>query len=117
MMVLVRALGYRRKRAAPGPFLTPCGRDDAHAVHALYSSHDVNATGNRPPSRAGLIHERKSLQPSRVAKRRCITAELAAVQLKPEYAEPFAQPQHADELGIPGRAVSVPDECLPQAPE
>src|SRR5688572_20123682 len=106
VVVLVAAVGDRGEGTAPRALLAPGRRDQAHAVHALHRAHHVDAAGDRPPARAGLFHEREAVQPELLLERRRVAAELAAVQLEAEHAQPFAQPQQSDELGIPGCAVA-----------
>src|SRR5687767_2005791 len=75
LMVLVRALRHRREGPAPRALLAPGGRDQAHAVHALDRAHHVDAAGDRPPARPGLLHEREAVEPEALAKRRRVAAE------------------------------------------
>src|SRR2546423_13570353 len=117
MVILVAALRYRRQRAAPRALHAPRRRDDAHAVHALHRPHHVDAAGGRPPARPRLLHEREAFQPGLLPEWRRIAAELAAVQLEAQYAQPVAQPEQADEARIPGHAGMARSEELPRAPE
>src|SRR5678815_3595353 len=90
------------ERAAPRPLLPPRGGNDPHAVGALHRPHDVDPASDRPPARAGLLHEGEALEPELLAERRRVAAELAAVQLEAEHAQPVAQANEADELEVPG---------------
>src|SRR3954471_12009338 len=93
----------RRQGPAPRPLLPPGGRDHAHAVRTLHGAHHVNASGDRPPAGAGLLHEGETLEPELLAERRRVAAEFAAVQLESKYPQPVAQAKQSDELEVPGR--------------
>src|SRR6267142_3962310 len=104
MVILMAALRYRRERPAPRALHAPGRRDEAHAVHALHRAHHVDAAEERPPARARLLHEREAVEPDPLLERRRVAAELAAVQLEAEHAQPVAQAQEPDEARIPRRA-------------
>src|SRR5258706_8127608 len=81
-MIFLRALRHRRERPAPRPFLAPRRRDHAHGLHTLHRPDDRDATGNRPPAPARLLHQGEALEPGAIGERRRVTAEHAAVQLE-----------------------------------
>src|SRR6266540_7474603 len=116
MVVLVRALGHRRQGAAARALHPPGGRDDAHAMHALDRADDVDAAEERPPARAGLLHEREAIEPDLLPEWRRVAAELAAVQLEAQDAQPVAQPEQADVARVPGGLLARGEE-LAHAPE
>src|SRR5687768_2183841 len=116
LIVLVRFLRDRRQRAAPRPLLAPLGRDEAHAVGALDRPHHIEAAGNRPPARPGRLHEVEPVEPQLLLERRRVAAQLAAVQLEAEHAQPVAQPQQADELQVPRRLRLAGAEHLAHPP-
>src|SRR5262249_35010723 len=119
MMVFVRALGHRGERAAPRALHAPGRRDDPRAVHALHGADHGDTAHHRPPAGARLLHEGEAVEPELLLERRRIAAELAAVDLEAEDAQPVAQPQEADHARVPGHFAPVAAWCekLPQAPE
>src|ERR687891_2678625 len=116
MVMLMGPLRDRCQRAAPSAFLAPCRRNDAHGVYPLDRAHHVDAAGDRPPAGAGFLHEGKALEPNLLRERRRIAAELAAVQLEAEHAQPLPQAKETDELGVPRRPVPAKGERLAHAP-
>src|SRR3954470_24408000 len=82
----LRALRHGSERAAPRPFPSPGRRHHPHADDALDRPHDVDAAGDRPPARAGLLHESEAIEPQTLAEGRRIAAEYAAIQLEAEHA-------------------------------
>src|SRR5689334_5210794 len=116
MAILVRALGDRSERAAPRPLHAPCRRDDSHTVDALHRADHVDAAEERPPACPGLLHEAESVEPALLPERRRVAAELAAVQLEAEHAQPVPQPQKPDVARVPGRLLARGEE-LPRPPE
>src|SRR5262245_47111025 len=115
--VTVGFLWDRRQGTAPCTLLPPGRRDDAHAEGALDRAHYVDAARDRPPARSRLLHEAEALEPQLLPERRRVAAELAAVQLEAEHAQPVAQAYEADELQVPGRRAVAPREHLPQPPQ
>src|SRR5688572_20712612 len=111
--VAVAFLRYRGECPTPGPLLAPRGRDEPHAVRALHCAHYVDAPGDRPPARPGLLHEAEALEPQPLLERRRIAAELAAVQLEAEHAQPVPQAKQADEFQVPWRHAPRAREHLP----
>src|SRR2546421_9529266 len=102
MVVLMTTLRNGRQRPAPRALHPPRRRDEPHAVHALHGADDIDATEQRPPARARLVHEGEALEPDFLPERRHVAAELAAVQLEAEHPQPVAQPKEPDEARIPG---------------
>src|SRR5581483_4728714 len=119
MVVLVRALRHRSERAAPRALDPPGGRHHAHAGHALDGTDHVDPAEERPPARAGLVHEGEALEPEALAEWRRIAAELAAVDLEAEDPRPVPQAQEPDHARVPGHLGAAAARCekLPQAPE
>ena len=87
----------RGEGAPPRPLPAPVRRHEAHALDALHRADDIDAAGDRPPARAGLLHEVEAIEPQLLPERRRIAAELAAVQLEAEHAQPVAQPEQPEE--------------------
>src|SRR6266508_2651861 len=92
-----RLTRLRRQRLlthAPRP-----GRcDHAHAEHALGRAEEIDAPCDRPPAVAGLLEERKTLQPLLLPERRSGAVELAAAAPEAEQRQPVLEPKEGDEV-------------------
>src|SRR4051794_1873075 len=118
MVVLMTTLRNGRQGPAPGALNAPGWRHEPHAMHALDGADDIDAAEERPPARAGLVHEGEALEPDLLPERRYIAAEFAAVQLEAEHPQPVAQAQQPDEARIPGTLGFVHERNqLAQPPE
>src|SRR3954463_11717475 len=117
-MLLVAAMRHRRERAAPRTLHAPGRCDEPHAVDSLDRAHHVETAQERPPARAGLVHEGEAVEPGLLLEGRRVDAELAAVQLEPEHAQPVPQSKEADEARLPGAAALLHErDELAQPPE